>query len=66
MDFEKDIVHINNAYKDIILYDEQMKKEGHQRGDGSLKTDESYRDVPMHPRLKRLLLMIKSERMLKY
>ncbi len=66
MDFEKDIVHINNAYKDIILYDENMEKIGHKRGDGPLKTDESYRDIPMHPRLKRLLLMIKAERMLEY
>lgn len=66
MDFEKDIVHINNAYKDTILYNDNMKKIGHQRGDGPLKTNESYRDIPMHPRLKRLLLMIKSERMLEY
>lgn len=66
MDFKKDIVHINNAYKDIILYDENMEKIGHKRGDGPLKTDESYRDIPMHPRLKRLLLMIKAERMSEY
>ena len=66
MNFEKDIVHINNAYKDNILYDENMNKEGHYRGDGTLKTAESYRDIPMHPRLKRLLLMIKAERMQEY
>lgn len=66
MDFQKDIVHINNAYKDIILYDDNMNKIGHKREDGPLKTAESYRDIPMHPRLKRLLLMIKSERMLEY
>ena len=66
IDFNKDVVHINNAYKDIILYDENMNKKGHYKGDGELKTDESYRDIPMHPRLKRLLLMIKSERMEEY
>ena len=58
MDFENDIVHINNAYKDWEVYDDNMVKIGHRRGDGELKTSESYRDIPMHPRLKRLLLMI--------
>lgn len=66
MDFNKDIIHINNAYKDWEIYDENMKKIGHRRGDGSLKTPESYRDIPMHPRLKRLLLMIKADRMEEY
>lgn len=66
MDFEKDIVHINNAYKDIILYDENMNKIGHTRVDGDLKTAESYRDLPMHPRLKRVLLQIKAARMEEY
>lgn len=63
MDFEKDIVHINNAYKDNDIFDDNMNRIGHERGDGELKTAESYRDIPMHPRLKRLLLMIKAERM---
>ena len=66
MDFEKDIVHIKNAYKDIIIYDDNMKVIGHERRDGELKTPESYRDIPMHPRLKRILLMIKAERMEEY
>lgn len=66
IDLEKDIVHIKNAYKDIILYDDNMNKIGHTRGDGPLKTDESVRDIPMHPRLKRLLLMLKVEQMAEY
>lgn len=66
MDFEKDIVHINNAYKEWEIYDENLIKIDMQRGDGDLKTLESYRDIPMHPRLKRLLLMIKSERIVEY
>ncbi len=66
MDFENDIVHINNAYKEWEVYDDNMIKIGRKRGDGDLKTPESYRDIPMHPRLKRLLLMIKSERILEY
>lgn len=66
MDFENDIVHINNAYKDWEVYDDNMVKIGHRRGDGELKTAESYRDIPMHPRLKRLLLMIKAQRIEEY
>ncbi|MCI9245642.1 MAG: site-specific integrase [Clostridia bacterium] len=66
MDYENDIVHIHNAYKDWEIYDDNMEKIGHKRGDGELKTPESYRDIPMHPRLKRLLLMIKAERMEEY
>ena len=66
MDFEKDIVHIRNAYKEWEVFDENMNKIGNERGDGDLKTPESYRDIPMHPRLKRLLLMIKSTRMAAY
>lgn len=66
MDFEKDIVHINNAYKDTILYGDNMDILSHTRGDGDLKTAESYRDLPMHPRLKRILLLIKAQRMEEY
>lgn len=66
MDFEKDIVHINNAYQDNEIYDENMERIGHERGDGELKTAESYRDVPMHPRLKRMLLMLKAKKMAEY
>lgn len=66
MDFERDVVHINNAYKDWEIYNEDLKIIGHQRGDADLKTDESYRNLPMHPRLKRLLLMMKAERMEEY
>lgn len=43
-----------------------MERIGHCRGDGDLKTPESYRDIPMHPRLKRLLLMIKANRIEEY
>lgn len=66
IDFEKDIVHIKNAYQDNILYDDNMNPIGHYRGDSDLKTPESVRDIPLHPRLKRLLLMIKANRMAEY
>ena len=66
IDFEKDIVHIRNAYQDNILYDDNMNPIGHYRDDMDLKTPESVRDIPLHPRLKRLLLIIKSTRMAEY
>ncbi len=66
IDFEKDIVHIINAYQDNILYNENMKAISHYRGDSNLKTPESVRDIPLHPRLKRLLLMIKATRMAEF
>lgn len=46
---------INNAYKDYPVYD-GVRVIGHTRGDGKLKTPESYRRIPLNPRLKRRLL----------
>ncbi len=37
---------INNAYKDSPIYNEKYKVIGHTRGDGRLKTPESYRTLP--------------------
>lgn len=47
---------INNAYKDSPIYNEEYKIIGHTRGDGRLKTPESYRTIPLNDRLKRRLL----------
>lgn len=46
---------INNAYKNYPIYD-GVKVIGHTRGDGSLKTPESYRRIPLNSRLKKRLL----------
>lgn len=46
---------INNAYKDFPIYN-GLEVIGHERGDGRLKTPESYRRIPLNPRLKRRLL----------
>lgn len=46
---------INNAYKDYPIYN-GLEIIGHERGDGRLKTPESYRRIPLNPRLKRRLL----------
>ena len=43
-----------------------MKKIGHERGDGELKTAESYKYIPMHPRLEIILLMLKAKKMVEY
>lgn len=47
---------INNAYKDFPIYNEEYKIIGHNRGDGRLKTPESYRTIPLNDRLNRRLL----------
>lgn len=47
---------INNAVKDFPIYDENMKVIGHERHDDRLKTQESYRKIPLNPRLKEVLL----------
>lgn len=49
-------ISINNAYKDSPIYNEEYKIIGHTRGDGRLKTPESYRTIPLNNRLKRRLL----------
>lgn len=49
-------ISINNAYKDFPIYNEEYKIIGHNRGDGRLKTPESYRTIPLNDRLNRRLL----------
>lgn len=46
---------INNAYKDFPIYN-GTEVIGHERSDGRLKTPESYRSIPLNPRLKRKFL----------
>lgn len=66
IDFEKDIIQIRYAYKDTIVYDNNLKKKCHKRGLVDVKTPQSIRDIPLHPRLKKLLLKIKMERLTEY
>ncbi len=47
---------VNNAYKDFPVYNEDAEIIGHIREYDSLKTDESYRKVPVHPRYRDILL----------
>ena len=53
---------VENAYKDITLYDDEMNIIGHIMADRDLKTTESYRSIPMTPRLKEILLNLKREK----
>lgn len=56
IDEKNDELIINNAYKDFPIYNAECKVIGHKRADGTLKTPESYRRIPLNPRLKRRLL----------
>lgn len=56
LDLENNELIINNAVKDFPIYDENMKIIGHERHDDRLKTPESYRRIPLNPRLKEILL----------
>lgn len=66
IDMNKNIIHIRSAYKEITVYDNELKKKATKRILGDLKTPQSVRDVPLHPRLKKLLLKIKTDRMIEY
>lgn len=61
--FNQNKIKVENAYKDITLYDDEMNITGHIMTDGDLKTTESYRNIPMTPRLKEMLLNLKREKM---
>ena len=52
---------INNAYKDICIFSSKGKIIRHERRDDRLKTPESYRTLPLNPRLKERLLRHKAK-----
>lgn len=56
LDIENNELIINNAYKDFIVYDENRNPIGHERRDDRLKNQQSYRRIPLTPRLKKVLL----------
>lgn len=66
IDLEKNIIHITKAYKENEIYDNNLKKTGNIRETDDLKTVQSLRDVPLHPRLKKLILKIKADRIIEY
>ena len=60
--FDQDMIYVGNAHKDITIYDEEFNIIGHEYIDDELKTDESYREIPMSSRLKKMLKAIYQER----
>lgn len=60
--FDKDMIYVGNARKDITIYDENFNILRHKYIDDTLKTDESYREIPMSNRLKTMLQQIYNER----
>lgn len=57
---------MENAYQEITVYDENMNMIGHEYGDGELKTQESYRTIPMNDRLKQMLIKLKKNQKARY
>lgn len=67
IDFEQDDYHVQNAFKEVPIYDpETMKKIGYKHKDGPLKTPESYRHINLDTLAKRLLLEHKDKQQEKY
>lgn len=62
---DRNIIQIRNAFKQVAVYDNDLKKIKNVRVLGDLKTPQSRRDIPLHPRLKKLILKIKAERIIK-
>ena len=60
----RNIIQIRKAFKQVSVYDNNLKKICNKRVLGDLKTPQSVRDVPLHPRLKKLVLKIKAERII--
>lgn len=47
---------VNNAFKDFPVYNDSAEVIGHIRQYDTLKTDESYRKIPVHPRYREILI----------
>ena len=62
---EDNFITVENAYKDVTLYDDNINIIGHEYRDDDLKTDESYRTIPIAPRLKSMLEKLKKDKMQK-
>lgn len=63
LDIKRKVLLVKNAYKSINVYDDNMEQIGHTRCDDKLKTDNSYRKIPLSidDELEQLLLEHKKE-----
>lgn len=66
IDLERNMIYIRKAYKQVYIYDNNLKKRYNEKILDDLKTSQSVRDVPLHPRLKKLVLKIKADRIMEY
>ena len=60
--FDRDMIYVGNAHKDTAIFDDEFNIVGHKYIDDELRTDESYREIPMGSRLKSMLQDIYDER----
>ncbi|MBQ3413881.1 MAG: site-specific integrase [Clostridia bacterium] len=62
LDLERDDFNVQNAFKNLPMYDEvTMKRIGWEPGDDHLKTPESYRHIPLDILIKQLLISHKKQ-----
>lgn len=67
INLEKEDINIQNAYKNIAIYDTStMKRTGWQKKDGPLKTPESYRHIPLDILIKNILIEHKNIQKVQY
>lgn len=66
IDFENDTIRLDDAYKSFAVYDDDCNVIGREQRLDKLKTDESYRTLPLHPRLKKALLKHREEQREKF
>lgn len=66
IDFENDTIRLDDAYKSFAVYDDDCNVVGREKRLDKLKTDESYRTLPLHPRLKKALLKHREEQKEKF
>lgn len=64
--FDDNLLVVENAYKDVTIYDDDMNIIGHKCQDGDLKTEESYRTIPIAPRLRKMLINLKNDKIAMY
>ena len=56
VDFENNTIKLDDAYKSFAVYDDDCNIIGREKRLDKLKTEESYRTIPLHPKLKKALL----------
>ncbi len=62
VNFKDETICVENAYKEIQIFDENFNAIGYKKADSSLKTKESYRIIPMSPRLFKMLIKLKESK----